>query len=476
MRIIGTGQETQRIVDRPPESTRADSPPAAPREGGAVGRPTPATARDARAAIRNDAGSRHVQHALAERLSTRPPGAEFVPRTREQVDAVIDRANQTGDFSKLDSIDNFRQTLTPELQAEYDRQVEELRSDPRVEFEYRDGAQPDPALEELALRGIVASTFGNPALLEETLDQAVADDGRVPIYVYPGPVPIGDFHAGNTNAAAGLATPDGGIAIDQEFFKNVLAEGDNAFVHEFSHLAQRTGERFPGDFPYEEAVLREFESDEFQEFLIERFHGGDRPTDDAGNPVDQVLGGAETFPTLQNLFRQFPEELKEQSPEIYRAFTEYYGYDPLTRESGPPVQLNGTGNVEQAAETTLAHFDQITDGDTFSTDDLERLLSDPDPSIPQEVRAAAAYLLSSDVSRNFLDVGAGRDDVDGDVSREDLTGALDTIAGGSYYDELLDTAAGRGGRDGDISERDLEAARNDPGLPPLLRILLSRLA
>lgn len=138
--------------------------------------------------------------------------------------------------------------------------------------------------------------------------------------------------------------------------------------------------------------------------------------------------------------------------------------------------------IESATSTLLGNYDRILDGrtglmgvlggDNIRQADLERIANDP--SAPQELREAARFLLDSDVSRNFLDVGAGKGSVDGRISREDLEAALETIGSGAYYDELLDTAAGKGGswnpfaqgtRDGEIGQSDIEAALDDPGVP-----------
>lgn len=138
--------------------------------------------------------------------------------------------------------------------------------------------------------------------------------------------------------------------------------------------------------------------------------------------------------------------------------------------------------IESATSTLLGNYDQILDGrsglmemfggDTIRLADLERIANDP--GAPQDLRDAARFLLDSDVSRNFLDVGAGKGSVDGKISREDLEAALETIGSGSYYDELLDTAAGKGGswnpfaqgtRDGEIGQADIDAALDDPGVP-----------
>ncbi|MEN5116790.1 hypothetical protein ABE488_05580 [Luteimonas sp. TWI662] len=138
--------------------------------------------------------------------------------------------------------------------------------------------------------------------------------------------------------------------------------------------------------------------------------------------------------------------------------------------------------LQSATNTLLTHYDQVLDGRTgllsvfgggnIREGDLERIAQDADA--PQDLRDAAQFLLDSEVSRNFLDVGAGKGGADGRISREDLEAALETIASGEYYDELLDTAAGRGGswnpfvqgaRDGEIGARDIEAALADPGVP-----------
>ncbi|MCB9650989.1 MAG: hypothetical protein H6730_31030 [Deltaproteobacteria bacterium] len=415
--------------------------------------------------------------------TSRAPGEPFQALTTDELNKVVAYADATGDMSRLDEVDNFRQTLTPELQAEYDQQLEALRNDPRIEFQYEDGLPQSAAMEDLALRGTLAATFGNPDLLDRTLDDSANADGKVPFIFHDGPVPIDAYYPGAEagSTAAGLALPDGGIAIDDGFMRGATARGDNPFVHEFSHLTQRvpqpgqeaeSGQRFPGDFPYTDGVEEAFNEPGFQDYLVDRFFGGNRPTDDAGNPVDLVHQGAETWPTLQNLFHQYPEELQQNSPEIYRSMSEYFGYDPLTQTSSAPVQLNGTGSVAQATEALRTNFGDLpTEDGKISTDTLERLLADNDPSIPQDVRAAAAFLLSSPVSRNALDVGAGKGKVDGIISLEDLEGMDEALAGGgNLYDLLGDTAAGRGGRDDHVSEDDLRALLEDPGVPPEVRL------
>lgn len=460
------------------------------------------SSRDARLMRANDPGANLMERMLRAQLaqdrgSSRGPGEPFAERTRAEIDRLLAKVDKSGELTALNTIDNFRQTLPPELQAEYDRQLEALRNDPRIEFEYRDGAIPSAAEEDLALRGILAATFGNPQLLESTLETALGEDGRVAIYVYPDSFKLTDFREGKPTEVPGYATPDGGIAISQDFFRDIIGQGDNPFVHEFAHLTARseTGdpatENYPEDFPFPEGVQAELESPEFQQFLIDRFNGGNTPVDDAGNPTTLHTGG-EGWPTLLNLYRQFPEELQAASPEIYRSMVEYFGYDPLTRESGPAVQLNGSGSLDQALTPLTENYDQIAGDDgRITVGDLEAALVDP--AYDQETHAAIAYLLSSRTAYSAVDVGADRGDLDGEISLMDLLDAeaLREEAGGysgptsgiegeidsreeaervlERYQVLADTAAGRGGRDGHVSDADLRALISDPGVPPELR-------
>lgn len=141
--------------------------------------------------------------------------------------------------------------------------------------------------------------------------------------------------------------------------------------------------------------------------------------------------------------------------------------------------------LESATRTIASNFDQVAAADTgwFASDgsisrsDLEAIVANPDPSIPQSLRDAAQFLLDSDVSRHFLDVGTGAGKLDDNISRSDIEAAVETIESGHYADALLDTAAGRGGgwnpfgnaRDGNVGAADVEAALLDPGVPDDLK-------
>jgi hypothetical protein len=404
----------------------------------------------------------------------RPAGAPFSPVTPERMAELEAKVDASGDPRLLDQVDNFRQTLTPELQKEYDRQLEALRQDPRIDFRYVDGATQSTTHEDLALRGLLASTFGNPSALEGLLARGSAAGQPMPVIFSDGPVKLGQYHPGHEGEALGLALPEpGGVAMDVRGLMSLTAEGDNPFVHEFAHLAQRSpaehllgvsGGRFPGDFPFTDKLDAAFRVPEFQDFLVRRFFGGQAPVDASGKPISPVHGGIETWPTLVNLYRQYPEQLRRESPKIHRAMSEYFGYDPIARTQTPPVQLNGTGRLDAAAAALLGHFDRLgLQTPELREADLRRLLTQSGPELPAEVRAAAALLLSSPVSRRALDVAAGIGEVDGVIGRRDLEALARRLANGERLTAIIaDTAAGKGRPDGRVSPEDLLAVAADP--------------
>jgi hypothetical protein len=400
--------------------------------------------------------------------TSRPPGVPYgadvngMPKPEAQLldefRRALDAANSSGDMSTLNAVDNFRQTLTPELQAEYDKRLAALRSDPRIRIVYKDGAQPNPALEDMTLRGMVAATFGNPAIMNKTIDKAVAandtanggpqGDGHLTFEFYPGLAPNSEGKLAWGWAMYG----EGTIRMDASYTASALSKGDSVPQHEFSHFMQGynppegSSSIFPGDFPFEEAMLRELADAGF------------------GKP------GGETWPDLQNRFRQYPEKLAAEHPAIYRMMVEYAGYDPLTQSSSAAVRLDGSGNIGDALTTLRMYFGSISsDGRLVTEDDLRALLANPDASLPSDVRAAAAYLLSSPTARYLLDTGAGRGNVNGAISRSDIAAAQDIVNSRDYAYAVLDTASGRGGRDHYISAGDIKAALADPGLSPEVR-------
>jgi Flp pilus assembly pilin Flp len=148
-------------------------------------------------------------------------------------------------------------------------------------------------------------------------------------------------------------------------------------------------------------------------------------------------------------------------------------YDPALPAGTPataPAPVSEAAAYEQRLRDSLAtldtHFDEIAgDDDRIDEDDLQDARSSSDP----DVRDAAAFLLESSSARHALDVGAGRGDVDGDISLDDVRGLSDTLDDASVASLLADTANGEGGRDGDISRDDLAALAADPGAPPETR-------
>ena len=140
--------------------------------------------------------------------------------------------------------------------------------------------------------------------------------------------------------------------------------------------------------------------------------------------------------------------------------------------------------LQSATETLSTHYDQAAGasrgifndpfGQTISRRDLEALVTNPDPNIPQELRDAAQFLLDSDASRNFLDVSDQGGRLDGEISRGDLQAAVDKIASGDYYGDLVATA---GGNDPWFvppslelaTQADIDAALLDPAVPEAVK-------
>lgn len=475
----------ERLGHTAKDATRARAP---------TPRPTLEAASAARGRVAADLGAALTRARLEQKVptrdpaetaapTTRPPGEPYAPLDEAAFSEVLARAET--DPRALDAVDNFRQTLPPAQQAEYDRMLASLRSDPRVVFADEPGVTSTRAERDLMLRGIAAANFNNPRGLEAAIAKASAGDGQFTLRAFDGPVPINRFY-GSDGSAAGLALPEGGVAIDLNFLREASRKGDNPLLHEFSHVQQATlgadgklvySERFPPDFPFGREVADHLGDPKFQAFLRGHGYGAD---------------GIETWPTVQNLFHQFPEQLREASPEIYAAMVKYQGFDPLTQARVPPVRLGGDGSLAQAVPALAAGFDAVAGKDGRITEaDLQRVADDS--AADPELRAAAQYLLSSDTARHFLDVAGGRGVVDGRISAADLAAAggwlarhgrgldeagrrLATSAPAasaaavfSAWRDLFDTAGGRGRRDGHVSRRDLEAAAADASLPEHVR-------
>lgn len=125
----------------------------------------------------------------------------------------------------------------------------------------------------------------------------------------------------------------------------------------------------------------------------------------------------------------------------------------------------------QVLDRDFGVFDTARQGDPskadgkISQEDLQAVADNVDNKFTPEQQQAAKDVLGSLAVRSFLDVGAGKGEVDGTIGRGDVTGAMESIKNGNYTSELLDTAAGRGRSDGFASKDDVIAALNDPGVP-----------
>lgn len=251
-------------------------------------------------------------------------------------------ANATGNPQALDSVDSFRSSLPAEQQEVYDQQLEELRQDDRIHFVEHEGAEADLATRDFALRGILTATFGNPEDLEKALNTAAHNghneagelverdgDGQLDIHLYPDQFPLDPLKNPNgQKISGGLVTSGGDIHASKAFLGTTLANGENLFTHEFTHVTQgsradgswQPGNAFPEDFPPElaERFEHEFKSPEFQQYFEE-----------VGFNREYSI---ESYPGAQTVFRYYPEDLAEASPELYDIMSAYNGYDPLAGE------------------------------------------------------------------------------------------------------------------------------------------------
>jgi hypothetical protein len=259
------------------------------------------------------------------------------------IEARSDLANESNDPTVLNEIDSFRAQLPPDQQKKYDEQLADLREDERIRFVEHDGAKADLATRDFALRGILTATYGNPEDLEKTLNTAAHSghkdgklvekedgDGHLDIHLYDGELPIRpiDDPDGEQFEAA-VVTSGGDIHANTDFLRGTLKNGENLFTHEFTHSIQgsqsngkwKGGQDFPQDFPddLKDRFEDEFKSDKFQKYFKEIGLNNDF--------------GGESLPGVQTVFRYYPDELKENSPELYKILTSYNGYDPLKGEN-----------------------------------------------------------------------------------------------------------------------------------------------
>lgn len=239
------------------------------------------------------------------------------------------RTNETGDPAEMDAGDAFRASLDPAEQIIYDEQLEELRNNPDIEFVFEPGTVDDLATREIALRGMVAATFGRPQDLERTIEMVADQYGSFTITFTPG--------------WGGATAPEPGITASQQSTVSWTAQGDNLFIHEFSHSVQRTAGKGLGDYEFAPPDMNETEFGRLYETS-----GVQQLLDDRGLIIDdpntkrnerRTFNG-ESFATIQNLFRQDPQALRDASPEMYDLMVEYSGFDPLSGELTTKGKVN----------------------------------------------------------------------------------------------------------------------------------------
>lgn len=329
-----------------------------------LNRPTRDTARTAQARLNGDSGAGFRALQLNRALDTRQadgvvafhhsepevvpahhptptdptnptPGTSTSP-TRTEIDEAIEAANDSGDMDALNEVDPFRESLPPELQERYDRELEELRGEVRsdenpegrVNFIYEDGATRDPAVEDLALRGMVAGSFGQPSLLETALDKgAEGDNGALDVHISG----ERDLNGDEDGSPIGYAHRDADMTLSRDGFLDSIAGGRNTAMHEFTHIAQLGGDpdsNFDG-FGILPPNATPEQVEEFTGLFLDAYHpkGGASENDDT----------VHYFTTAQNDFRLHPEELKARSPELYDWMVDYTGQDPLAGTVRPTI-------------------------------------------------------------------------------------------------------------------------------------------
>lgn len=148
-------------------------------------------------------------------------------------------------------------------------------------------------------------------------------------------------------------------------------------------------------------------------------------------------------------------------------------------QTPPPPSPMDIKRATQIVDESFDSYDTAKQGGgqgdgKISQDDLRTVAENKDGKFTDDQQAAAQFLLGSQAGRNFLDVAAGKGNVDGTISRGDVDAAKAAIADGSYVGRMLDTAANGGGwfnkgPDGNAGRADLEAALNDPGIPQAVK-------
>lgn len=250
------------------------------------------------------------------------------PPTRAELDAAMSTANQTGDMNALNDVDQFRRSLSPAMQAEYDRRLQTLRDevrtdqnpDGRVNFTYARGAKKDAAVEDLVLRGIVAADFGDQGLTEKALAKAAQGDSKALDIKISGSNDLNWILPGKV---IGNAHTDGDMTLSREGFLNSVTGGYNTATHELNHLTTLGGkpESNYGGF----GILPNGATEE-QVTEFESLFNAYRPSEQSKKDTSHHWVEA------QQAFRLRPQELQQQSPDLYNWMVEYTGFDPIAQQ------------------------------------------------------------------------------------------------------------------------------------------------
>jgi hypothetical protein len=238
-------------------------------------------------------------------------------------DAGVAAANAFNDPSQMNKVDTFRQSLTPSEQKNYDNKLQALRDDKRISITAVDGKPVTVAERELALRGILTASYGTPQLRNDALaDATKKGNGKFDVFIESSSFEQSTYGEPAATSNAGMFTQhaDQDIVITRDFLMTAARNNDNALVHEFSHAMQSAGKNgkvLPTGFSSseEKQFKRLFEDTSTQALLV-------------GIPLKNDWG-TESFPTIQNLFRQRPADLQRASPELYQLMVNNMRIDPL---------------------------------------------------------------------------------------------------------------------------------------------------
>jgi hypothetical protein len=134
-----------------------------------------------------------------------------------------------------------------------------------------------------------------------------------------------------------------------------------------------------------------------------------------------------------------------------------------------PLAVGTSTHLLRATTILLAYFPDVVvtrvREPAISISALRSIAATHKVQLPKDLSDTAAFLLSSPVCRNFLDISDGQGGVDGFITRTGLEQALETISRDHYESALLHAAAGNAGRGSVIRNPGYAAVLRDPGVP-----------